>query len=61
MNAIKTKINNKTIFENKLNDLINVSRNNINNKMKLITNLLFTIKEENERILSKSNLLFIII
>lgn len=61
MNAIKTKINNKTIFENKLNDIINVSRNNINNKMKLITNLLFTIKEENERILSKSNLLFIII
>ncbi len=56
MNAIKTKINNKTIFENKLNDIINISRNNINSKMKLITNLLFTIKEENERFLSKSNL-----
>jgi len=57
MNAIKTKINNKTIFENKLNDIINISMNNINSKMKLITNLLFTIKEENERFLSKSNLL----
>ena len=54
MNDIKKKINEKEIFENRLNDIINESRNNIDNKMKLIINLLSSIKEENEQIMSKS-------
>jgi hypothetical protein len=54
MNDIKKKINEKEIFENRLNDIINESRNNIDNKMKLITNLLLTLKEENEQLISKS-------
>lgn len=54
MNALKTKINEKTLLENKLNDIITISRNNIDNKMKLITNLLLSIKEENEKTMSKS-------
>ncbi len=54
MNDVKRKINEKEIFENRLNDIINVSRNNIDNKMKLIINLLSSIKEENEQIMSKS-------
>jgi hypothetical protein len=54
MNDVKKKINEKEIFENRLNDIINESRNNIDNKMKLIINLLSSIKEENEQIMSKS-------
>ena len=54
MNVIKVKINEKEIFENRLNDIINESRNNIDNKMKLIINLLSSIKDENEQIMSKS-------
>ena len=54
MNDVKRKINEKEIFENRLNYIINVSRNNIDNKMKLIINLLSSIKEENEQIMSKS-------
>ena len=54
MNALKTKINERTLFENKLNDIITISRNNIDNKMKLITNLILSIKEENEQTMSKS-------
>ena len=54
MNDVKRKINEKEIFENRLNDIINVSRNNIDNKMKLIINLLSSIKEENEQIMSKN-------
>ncbi len=54
MNALKTKINERTLLENKLNDIITISRNNIDNKMKLITNLLLSIKEENEKTMSKS-------
>jgi hypothetical protein len=54
MNDIKKKINEKEIFENRLNDIINESRNNIDNKMKLIINLLSSIKDENEQIMSKS-------
>jgi hypothetical protein len=54
MNVIKVKINEKEIFENRLNDIINESRNNIDNKMKLIVNLLSSIKDENEQIMSKS-------
>ena len=54
MNALKTKINERTLFENKLNDIITISRNNIDNKMKLITNLILSIKEENEHTMSKS-------
>lgn len=54
MNALKAKINEKTLLENKLNDIITISRNNIDNKMKLITNLLLSIKEENEKTMSKS-------
>ena len=54
MNDVKKKVNEKENFENKLNDLINVSRNNIDNKMKLIINLLSSIKEENDQIMSKS-------
>jgi hypothetical protein len=55
MNGIlRTQLNDKVNIENKVNDLINISRNNIDNKMKLITNLLLTLKEENEQIISKS-------
>jgi hypothetical protein len=54
MNDVKKKINEKEIFENRLNDIINESRNNIDNKMKLIINLLSSIKDENEQIMSKS-------
>jgi hypothetical protein len=54
VNDIKKKINEKEIFENRLNDIINESRNNIDNKMKLIINLLSSIKDENEQIMSKS-------
>ena len=56
MNGIlRTQLNDKVNIENKVNDLINISRNNIDNKMKLITNLLLSLKEENEQIISKSN------
>ena len=58
MNDVKRKINEKEIFENRLNDIINVSRNNIDNKMKLIINLLSSIKEENEQFMSKSKYIF---
>ena len=52
---LKTQLNDKSNIENKINDMINISRNNIDNKMKLITNLLLSLKEENEQIISKSN------
>ena len=55
MNSLlKTQINEKTSFTNKLNELINISRNIIDNKMQSITNLLLSIKEENEQIITKS-------
>ena len=52
---LKTQLNDKSNIENKINDMIIISRNNIDNKMKLITNLLLSLKEENEQIISKSN------
>ena len=50
---LRTQISEKT-NGNKLNELINISRNIIENKMKSITNLLLSIKEENEQIITKS-------
>lgn len=58
---LKTQLNDKNNIENKVNDMINISRNNIDNKMKLITNLLLSLKEENEQIISKSKYILIII
>lgn len=51
---IKPQLNDKKSITNKLNELIINSRNNIDNKIKLITNLLLSLKEENEQIISKS-------
>ena len=51
---LKSQLNDKKSLENKLNELIFSSRANIDHKMKLITNLLSSIKEENEQIISKS-------
>ena len=58
---LKTQLNDKNNIENKVNDMINISRNNIDNKMKLITNLLLSLKEENEQIISKSKYILIIL
>jgi hypothetical protein len=55
MNALlKTQINDKISLTNKLNELVNISRKNIDNKMRLITDLLLSLKEENEQIITKS-------
>ena len=55
MNALlKTQINDKISLTNKLNELVNISRKNIDNKMRLITDLLLSLKEENEKIIAKS-------
>jgi hypothetical protein len=55
MNALlKTQINDKISLTNKLNELVNTSRKNIDNKMRLITDLLLSLKEENEQIITKS-------
>ena len=49
---LRTQITEKT-NGNKLNELINISRNIIENKMKSITNLLLSRKEENEQTITK--------
>ena len=55
MNALlKTQINDKNNLANKLDELVNISRKNIDNKMKLINDLLLSLKEENEQIITKS-------
>ena len=51
---LRTQIDEKASFGNRLYELINNSRNIIDNKMKSITNLLLSIKEENEQIITKS-------
>lgn len=53
-------MNDKKSLENKINELVNNSRNIIDQKMKLINNLLLSIKEENENIINKCIYLFII-
>ena len=54
MNALlKTQINDKISLTNKLNELVNISRKNIDNKMRLITDLLLSLKEENEQIITQ--------
>ena len=58
---MKAQMNDKKSLENKINELVNNSRNIIDHKMKLINNLLISIKEENENIINKCNYLFIII
>ena len=50
----RSQLNDKISFENKINELIISSKTNIDHKMKLITDLLSSIKEENEQIISKS-------
>jgi hypothetical protein len=57
---LRTQITEKT-NGNKLNELINISRNIIENKMKSITNLLLSIKEENEQTITKSKFKIFII
>lgn len=55
MNALpKNQINNKSCLINKINEFVNISRNNIDNKMRLITDLLLSLKEENEKMINKS-------
>ena len=55
MNALlKTQINDTISLTSKLNELVNISRKNIDNKMRLITDLLLSLKEENEKIIAKS-------
>lgn len=51
---LKTQLNDKKTIEPKINEMINISRSNIDTKMKLITNLLLSLKEENEQIIVKS-------
>lgn len=51
---LRTQIDEKVSFGNRLYELVNNSRNIIDNKMKSITNLLLSIKEENEQIITKS-------
>jgi hypothetical protein len=58
---MKAQMNDKKSLENKINELVNNSRNMIDQKIKLINNLLISIKEENENIINKCNYLFIII
>ena len=58
---MKAQMIDKTTIENKINDFVNNSRNIIDYKMKLINNLLVSIKEENEHIINECNYLFIII
>jgi hypothetical protein len=58
MNA---QMNDKKYLENKINELANNSRNMIEQKIKLINNLLISIKEENEHIINKCIYFFIII
>ena len=57
---LRTQITEKS-NGNKLNELINISRNIIENKMKSITNLLLSIKEENEQTITKSKFKIFII
>ena len=57
---MKAQVNDKKSLENKINELVNNSRNIIDQKMKLINNLLLSIKEENENIINKCIYLFII-
>ena len=47
---MKAQMNDKKSLESKINELVNNSRNIIDHKMKLINNLLLSIKEENEHI-----------
>ena len=51
---LRTQIDEKVSFGNRLYELVNNSRNIIDNKMKSITNLLLSIKEENEQTITKS-------
>ena len=57
---MKAQMNDKKSLESKINELVNNSRNIIDHKMKLINNLLLSIKEENEHIINKCFYLFII-
>ncbi len=57
---MKHQMNDKKSLENKINEFVNNSRNIIDHKMKLINNLLISIKEENEQIINKCNYSFII-
>ena len=51
---LKTQINDKISLTSKLNEFVNISRKNIDNKMRIITDLLLSLKEENEQIITKS-------
>lgn len=56
---MKAPVTDKKSLESKINEFVNNSRNIIDHKMKLINNLLVSIKEENEHILNKCIYLFI--
>ena len=59
MNVLKkTHPLEKKSLGKKLGEFISDSRSNIDNKMKIITKLLTSIKEENENIITKSNKIF---
>ena len=58
---MKAQMNDKKSLEIKINELVNNSRNMIDQKIKLINNLLISIKEENEHIINKCIYFFIII
>ena len=49
---MKAQMNDKKSLEIKINELVNNSRNMIDQKIKIINNLLISIKEENEHIIN---------
>lgn len=51
---LNTQLNDRNNIGNKINEFVNISRNILDNKMKLITNILLSLKEENEQIINKS-------
>ena len=55
MNALmKSQLIDKQTIGEKLGEFINDSQNNVDNKIKIIFQLITSIKEENDKIISKS-------